>query len=153
MKNLSIIKRLKTSKAAKEYYKKHPFFFGSGISKKTGEPCVRMSIRDNSTIEFESWEDVQDVVKSLVGFYSDMCDSAGIKTKTGISLSSPVIGSEFNASEEKYNIVIYPPTYGTIKLHGRDGVEDFIRQIREECNAIEDYCKERKNEIKGKCRR
>ncbi len=153
MKKAGIIKWLKIRKKSKEYYKKHPFFMGGGISKKTGEPCIRMSIRDNSSIEFESWEDVQDVVKSLVGFYSDMCDSAGIKTKTGISLSSPVIGSEFDANWEKYDIVIYPPTYGTIKLHGRDGVEDFIRQIREECNAIEDYCQERKNEIRGKCHR
>jgi len=34
MKKLSIIKRLKTSKAAKEYYKMHPIFIGGGISKK-----------------------------------------------------------------------------------------------------------------------
>ncbi len=153
MKKASIIKRLKFRKTAKEYYKKHPFFMGGGVSKKTGEPCVRMSIRNNRAIEFEGWKDVREVVKSIVGFYSGMCEREGIKTRNGIKLSAPVIGSECDVGWEKYDIVIYPPSIGVIRLNGRDGAEDFIRQIRDECEAIEDYCEKRKLDAAPKHRR
>jgi len=112
-----------------------------------------MSLRDNSAIEFESWEDVRDIVKSIVGVYSNACEHEGIKTKNGIKLSAPVIGSECDINGEKYDIVIYPPSVGTIRLNGRDEVEDFIRQIRDECAAIEDYCEKCKKDIASKRRR
>ncbi len=150
MKKPGIIERLKTKKITKEYYKKHPFFVGGGVSKKTGEPCVKMGIHGNGAIKFECWEDVHDVVKSIVGFYSEMCEREGIKTRSGVKLSAPVIGSDIDYDWEKYDIVIYPPSIGVIRLNGRDGVEDFIRQIRDECTAIEDYCEKCKNDIEAK---